>query len=218
MSYASNQRNTVRQTDLRSQLGRVAQRGNNIPKLLQQAQQQGNTDKVNRILRSSGVDPNQLQQVLASNSNNMQAVQNIIQQAGQGDLPQGALLVLNRESFLLVNAPEGTLLAASDQNFLLGGENNDNGVIAANDEGFLYVQDNQTGNADVYQFNGAPNGAYNGYRNGGMNGQYNADYQAGTWGDDENMPIARAQGGYNWDADEDYARRARRARSTPWQI
>lgn len=210
MSYASN-----RQTDLRSQIGRVAQRGNNIPKLLKQAQQQGNADKVNRILRSSGVDPNQLQQVLASNSNNMQAVQNIIQQAGQGDLPQGALLVLNRESFLLVNAPEGTLLAASDQNFLLGGENNDNGVIAANDEGFLYVQDNQTGNADVYQFNGAPNGA--------MNGQYNADYQAGTWGDDVNMPIAqaygaRAQGGYNWDADEDYARRARRARSTPWQI
>jgi hypothetical protein len=193
MSYASNC-----QTDLRSQLGRVAQRGNNIPKLLQQARQQGNADKVNRILRSSGVDTNQLQQVLASNGNNMQAIQNIIQ---QGDLPQGALLFLNRESLLLVNTPEGALLAASNQKFLSGGENNDNGVIAANDEGFLYVQDNQTGNTDIYQFNGAPNGAYNGYRN--------ADYQAGTWGDDENMPIAQG------DAVKDYARLAR---STPWQI
>lgn len=167
MSYVSTQRNAARQNDLRSQLGRIAQRGNNITKLLQQAQQQGKADKVNRILRSRGIDSKQLQQVLSSNGNKMQTLQNIMQQAKQNDL-----LILNQESLLLVNAPEGTLLAASDQSFLFGGENDDNGIIALNDEGLLYVQDRQTGNTDVYQFDSAPNGDMNG--------------QVGAWGDDEN--------------------------------
>lgn len=205
MSNASNQRNMSRQNNLRSQLGRMAQRGNNIPELLQQAQQQGNGEKINRILRSSGISSDQLRQALTSNSNNRQAVQNIIQQVSQGNLPQGALLVLNQDSLLLINAPEGTLLAASDQGFLLGGEN-DNDIIAANDEGILYVQDNQSGNADIYQYN-----------NGAPNGQYNADYQAGTWGDDQYAPVAqtqrnRFQSGYNWEDNQNYNRPARRDR------